>query len=92
MLGAIETARKSPLVLDRVGVKVGAVLFAGCSREIVPSSSFSTLIMTVPVIGHSVRAKDSTCATCPSIDFLSNVPRLLQEQCHRQTVNAEKYV
>src|SRR5271155_2051679 len=50
MLGAIETARKSPPVFDRLGPGIDAVFFAGCSGEILLSSSFSTLIMTIPVI------------------------------------------
>jgi hypothetical protein len=50
MLGAIETARKSPPVTDRLGFGIGEGVFAGCSRAILPSSSFSILIMTIPVI------------------------------------------
>jgi hypothetical protein len=55
MLGAIETARKSPPVFDRVGRGIGEVFFAGCARDILPSSSFRTLIMTVPVIDSATR-------------------------------------
>ena len=50
MLGAIETARKSPPVFDRLGPGVDVVFFAGCSGEILLRNSFSTLIMTIPVI------------------------------------------
>jgi hypothetical protein len=46
MLGAIDTARKSPPVFDRVGLGIDVVFFAGRSGEILPSSSLSTLIMT----------------------------------------------
>jgi hypothetical protein len=46
MLGAIETARKSPALFDRLGLTVGVGFFAECSREILPSNRFSTLIMT----------------------------------------------
>jgi hypothetical protein len=44
-LGAISTARKSP-VLGRFSLAIGVGLFAACSREILPSSPFSILIMT----------------------------------------------
>jgi hypothetical protein len=46
MLGAIETARKSPPVFDRLGLGIVAVFFAVRSGEILLSSSLSTLIMT----------------------------------------------
>jgi len=46
MLGAISTARKSPVLFDCLGLATGLGVFAGCLREIVPSSPFSTLIMT----------------------------------------------
>ncbi len=46
MLGAIETARKSPPVFERLDFAIGESLFAGFSREILPRSSFNTLIMT----------------------------------------------
>jgi hypothetical protein len=45
MLGAIETARKSPAVFDRLGLAIGVGFFAECSREILRSSCFSTLIV-----------------------------------------------
>jgi hypothetical protein len=47
MLGASETARKSPPVFDRLGVAIGVDFFAGCSRGVLPNSPLSTLIMTV---------------------------------------------
>jgi hypothetical protein len=47
MLGASETARKSPPLFDRLGLAIGAGFFAGCSRGVVPNSPLSTLIMTV---------------------------------------------
>jgi hypothetical protein len=47
MRGASETARKSPLVFDRLGLTIGVGFFAGCSREAVPNNFLSTLIMTV---------------------------------------------
>jgi hypothetical protein len=46
MLGAIATARKSPALFGRLGLAIGVGLFAGCSRENLPSSPTSTLIMT----------------------------------------------
>ena len=46
MLGAIEAARKSPPMLDRLGLGIDVVFFAECSGEILLSSCFSTLIMT----------------------------------------------
>jgi hypothetical protein len=46
MLGAIETARKSPPVFGRLGLTIGVGFFAGRSWEILPRSPFSTLIMT----------------------------------------------
>ena len=45
MPGAISTARKSPLLFDRLSAAIGVGFFAGCSREISPSSTCSTLIM-----------------------------------------------
>jgi hypothetical protein len=50
MLGAIETARKSPPLAGRLGFGIEAGLFAGRSCAILPSSSFSILIMTISVI------------------------------------------
>jgi hypothetical protein len=47
MLGASETARKSPPVFDRLGLAIGVGFFAGCSRGVLPNSPLSTLIMTV---------------------------------------------
>jgi hypothetical protein len=46
-LGSTETERKSPAVLGRLALAVGVGFFAGWSREILPSSPSSTLIMTV---------------------------------------------
>jgi len=37
-LGAISTARKSPVLFGRLCLAIGAGFFAGCSREILPSS------------------------------------------------------
>jgi hypothetical protein len=45
-LGAISTARKSPVLGRRFSLVIDVGLFAACSREILPSSPFSTLIMT----------------------------------------------
>jgi hypothetical protein len=50
MLGAIETARKSPPAVGSLGLGFGVDVFAGRSRSFLPSSSFSILIMTIPVI------------------------------------------
>jgi hypothetical protein len=44
MPGAISTARKSPLLFDRLSAAIGVRFFAGCLGEILPSSAFSTLI------------------------------------------------
>jgi hypothetical protein len=47
MLGASETARKSPPMFDRLGLAMGMGISAGCSRGVLPNSSLSNLIMTV---------------------------------------------
>jgi hypothetical protein len=47
MLGASETARKSPPVFDRLGLAIGVGFFAACSRGVLPNSPLSNLIMTV---------------------------------------------
>ena len=47
MLGASETARKSPPVFDRLAIAIGVAFFAGCSRRFSPNSPLSTLIMMV---------------------------------------------
>ena len=47
MLGASETARKSPPLFGRLGLAIGVGFFAGCSRGVLPNSPLSTLIMTV---------------------------------------------
>ena len=41
-----HSARKSPVLFGRLCLAIGAGFFAGCSREILPSSPFRTLIMT----------------------------------------------
>jgi hypothetical protein len=46
MLGSISTARKSPLLFGRFGLAIDPGFFAGCSGEILPSSSLSISIMT----------------------------------------------
>jgi hypothetical protein len=47
MLGASETARKSPPVFDRLAIAIGVGFFTGCSRGFSPNSPLSILIMTV---------------------------------------------
>jgi hypothetical protein len=47
MLGASETARKSPPVFDRLAIAIGVGFFTGCSRGFSPNRPLSTLIMTV---------------------------------------------
>jgi hypothetical protein len=47
MLGASETARKSPPVFDRLAIAIGVAFFTGCSRGFSPNSPLSTLIMMV---------------------------------------------
>jgi hypothetical protein len=47
MLGASETARKSPPLFDRLGLAIGVGFFAGYSRGVLPNSPLSNLIMTV---------------------------------------------
>jgi hypothetical protein len=46
LLGAISTVRKSPVLLGRFSLAIGLGLSAGCSREILPSSPFSSSITT----------------------------------------------
>jgi hypothetical protein len=86
MLGAIETARKSPPVVGRPGFGIDAGFLAGRSLAILPNSSFSILIMTIPVIDQrpcvGVEARH-----LPSLLFLPVSRQSCahrQEQCHRQ--------
>jgi hypothetical protein len=47
MLGASETARKSPPAFDRLGIAVGVSFFTGCWLGVSPNSPLTTLIMMV---------------------------------------------
>jgi len=47
LLGASETARKSPPMFGRMDLAIGAGFFPGGSRGVLPNNSLSTLIMMV---------------------------------------------
>src|ERR1700733_2913278 len=89
-LGAISTARKSPVLFDLLAFALGAGFFAGSSREILSSSFFSTLIMTGSGNRLSDYAKDWLSIRAPSALILFfRMRRILRAstgaQCHRAT-------
>src|ERR1700690_4438564 len=89
-LGAISTARKSPVRFDRLGFPFRAGFFAGSLREILSSSPFSTLIMTGSGNRLSDYEKDwlirVPCALNLFFSDAANSARYhRQAQCHRAT-------
>jgi hypothetical protein len=80
MLGAIETARKSPPVFGCLVIAIGVCFFAVQSRGVLPNSSFNSLIMIVNNPFFFPCAVDVMVSHCH------------QEQCHRQALIVEKHV